>query len=198
MANPTTGYGFRPIGLIDGASPTFGQYRGAYVNPANTNKIFYGDVMKPLSGGFMDVFTAPVGGGAAVGGIFGNNVNWPSVSARMSLRRQYWPGTPSDVAAGGSVGVSIDVNSMTVFQVRSAGTSGGPVTAAQVGLNANFVVGTGGNTTTGISSFMLDDANIGSGASLPFKIIGLVQAPQTDPTSVNNEVLVIFNNLTNP
>lgn len=195
MTNPSVGYGFRAVGLVDGSSPNFGIYRGALVNPASAQKMFYGDVLLPISGGFFAPFTVEVGGGAPVGGVAGGLFVWPSLAARMTIRQNWWTGVAGDVVAGGQLGLSVEQNAQTVFQVRSAGTSGGPVTAAQIGSNANFTIGAGGNTLNGLSSMMLDDATIGAGASLPFKIYAIVQAPESDPTSINNEVLVVFNNL---
>ena len=69
------------------------------------------------------------------------------------------------------------------------------MTQAQVGSNAPFVLGAGGNTLNGISSMALDDANIGTTSTFPFKIYRLVQQPESDPTSIYNEVLVVINNL---
>lgn len=197
MSNPSTPYGFRAIGLLDGFAPTFGIYRAGQINPANGNSIFYGDVLKPLSGGYFDVFTAAVVGGAPVGGVAAGHVVWPSLAQRMTARQQWWPGTPTDVVASGVVGFGAEVNGQTVFQCRSSGASGGPVTAAQIGSNVNFVYGAG-NRLNGLSGFALDDSTIGAGASLPFTIYGLVQAPESDPTSIYNEVLVVFNNLARP
>ena len=68
--------------------------------------------------------------------------------------------------------------------------------AAQIGSNVNLYIGAGGNTLNGLSSMAIDDASIGAGPSLPFKIYGIVQAPESDPTSIYNEVFVVFNNLT--
>ncbi len=197
MANSSVAYGFRSVGLIDGSSPNFGVNRQLLINPAAAQKMFYGDVLLPIAGGYFAPFTVEVAGGAPVGGIADGLFAWQSVNARMTLRQNWWPGVAGDVVAGGVLSLSAVTNPQTVFQVRSAGTSGGPVTAAQIGQNVNLFIGTGGNTLNGLSSMAIDDATIGAGPSLPFKIYGLVGAPQSDPTSIYNEVLVIFNNLAN-
>lgn len=201
MSNPSTPYGFRAVGLIDGSGPTFGVYRRASINPAAGQKMFYGDVLLPISGGYFAPFTSEVGGGAPVGGVAGPQFTWTSLTARMEIWQNWWTGNTADVPSGGGVDVGVEANSQTVFQVRSAGTSGGPVTASQIGQNANFTLGAGGaggNTFNGLSSMALDDSTIGTGPSLPFKIFGIVLAPQSDPTSIYNEVFVIFNNLGSP
>ena len=63
MANPSTAYGFIAIGLVDGSNPTFGVYRNGLINQAAAQKIFQGDVLLPLSGGYFAPVTAEVGGG---------------------------------------------------------------------------------------------------------------------------------------
>ncbi len=197
MANPNTPYGFRAVGLIDGSAPTFGVFRNAGLNAAtNTNKIFQGDVLLPLSGGYFDVATV-TGGGAAIGGILGDLVIWPSAGRRMTARQNWWPGTPTDVVSGGLVGLSVEAHPRTIFQVRTTGTTRA-VVATDIGSNINFNVGGGGNTLNGLSSMSADDNTIASTSTLPFKIYGIVQTPESDPTSLYNEIFVIFNNLTNP
>ena len=197
MTNPSTPYGFTSVGLIDGSAPTGGIYKRGAVNPASSSKIFQGDVVAPLSGGFFAA-QAPTGGGAPVGGIAVGDFSWTSLTARMQIWQNWWTGNTADVPSGGGVSIGVNANQQEVFKVRSAGTSSAAVNATQVGSNANFVAGSGGNTANGLSSYALDDANIGSGASLPFKIYGLVPAPESDPTSIYNEVFVIFNSLTSP
>ena len=198
MANPSVAYGFRAVNLIDGSGmPNFGVFRGALINPAAGQKMFYGDVVAPLAGGFFAPATV-TGGGAAIGGVAGTYFMWPSLTARQNIRDHWWTGNAADVSPGGQVQLAVEAAQNIVFQVRSAGTSGNPVTAAQVGQNANFIVGAGGNTLNGLSSYALDDNTIGAGATLPFKIYGLVPAPSSDPTSLYNEVYVVINNLTLP
>lgn len=195
MSNPSTAYGFRCVGLLDGIAPNFGTYRRANVNPAAGQKIFFGDVLLPISGGYFAPFTAEVGGGAAIGGVAGPQFSWNSLGARHQVWTNWWTGNAADVASGGVVEIGVEMNPQAVFQVRSAGTSGAAVGQSAVGENANFTIGAGGNTLNGLSSMALDDNTIGTGPALPFKIIGIVQQPESDPTSIYNEVLVIINNL---
>lgn len=193
MANPSTLYGFAENGLIDGASPTFGMMSGL-ISPENTVAIYGGDVSLPIASGYYAAFPLAVGGGAPVGGIFVPDFTWLSLAAGMRRYNRAWLGAIGDLISAAPPTCKLVVNPQAVFRVRSAGTSGSPVTAAQVGLNANFYLGpTPGNNL--ISRFGLDDLSIGAGASLPFKIIGLVAAPESDPTSIYNEVFVKFNNL---
>lgn len=196
MSNPSTPYGFRFVGLIDGTNPTFGIYRRGLIQASAATKMFYGDVVAPLSSGYFAPQSV-TGGGAAVGGVAGNLFDWDSLAARMHVWQNWWTGVASDVPSGENVSVGVISNPQAVFQVRSSGASGAAVAQSAVGENANFTVGSGGNTLNGLSSYALDDSTIGTGSSLPFKIYGIVPAPESDPTSIYNEVFVIFNNLAN-
>lgn len=193
MANPSTPFGFLENGLIDGSAPTFGMF-SATISASNTNKIYGGDVAKPMSGGYYDVFTAAVGGGEPIGGIFLPDFSWLSLSAGQRIRSRAWLGQTGDIS-GGVVTCKVMIAKDGYLRVRSAGTSGSPV--SQVGSNANFSIGAApGNNL--ISAFLLDDSTIGTGPSLPFTIYSIDQQPVSDPTSIYNTVIVRLNNLVQP
>lgn len=194
MANPSTPFGFQYDGILDGIAPNFGMYADGQISTANTNNIYGGDVAKPISGGYFDVFTAAVGGGAPIGGIFLPDFHWPSKSLPGSYWSRAYLNQGSDVAAGGIIRCKLVNNPQAKFIVRSAGTSGVAVPQSAIGSNVNFAIGSApGNNL--ISAFTIDDATIGAGASLPFRIIGIVPNPPSDPTSIYNQVVVMFNNL---
>jgi hypothetical protein len=198
MANPTVGYGFRPVALIDSSGvPNFGAYTG-FINPASAQKIFYGDVLAVLAGGYFAP-AAFVGGGGPIGGVADSLFMWNSITARMRLRQNFWTGVAGDVQPGGTVEMRANCFSNVVFQCRTTGLSGNPVTQAQVGYGINFNAGAGGNPLNGLSSYMADDSQMNATpGSLPFKVYGIVGNPESDPTSINNEIQVVFNNLTIP
>ena len=198
MANPNSPFGFLYDGRRDGSPPNFGN-RVGLIASANTNKIFTGDVLKPVAGGYLDVFTAPVGGGAPIGGIAGW-FQWNSISQNKSVWQNWWPGNGD---ANGDVQASYYADPFATFLVQCLL---GPVANTSVGLNANFNVGGGGQTfgAGNKSSFSLDDGTLGTGPSLPFKIYSLPNysplnpifvQPGFDPTSAYNQVLVTMNNL---
>jgi hypothetical protein len=56
--------------------------------------------------------------------------------------------------------------------------------------NANFVAGSGGSTTTGISSHTLDQTTIATTANKDFRILELWQNVLNDPTAANADVIV--------
>ena len=64
---------------------------------------------------------------------------------------------------------------------------------ADVGQNANIVAGSG-STTTGSSAHALDLNDKGTTATLPFKVLGVVQRPDNEVTGNYTKVLVALNN----
>lgn len=199
-ANPNSPFGFRYVGRRDGSPPNFGN-RVGYIANSNTNKIFTGDVLKPLAGGFYDVFTAPVVGGAPIGGVAGW-FKWVSVSQNKSVWQNWWPGA-ADSAGANPVQCDLYADPFEVLQVQCLL---GPIANTSVGSNANFNVGGGGQTfgAGNQSSFSLDDGTLGTGASLPFKVYALPNYSPDNPllaqagydsTQAYNQVLVTINNL---
>lgn len=195
MSNQNAPYGFRYVGLIDGSAPNFG-IRTVQLSPTNNHSIYGGDVAAAISAGYYDVATE-VGGGAAIGGVFLPDFIWQSKSNQTTMRSRAWLGNSADIVAGGTLTAKVVVHPHALFQVRSNGSTGAAVSQANIGDNINFAVGAGpGNNL--ISTFSADQSDEGAGASLPFRIYGLVQAPVTDPTALYNEIFVVFNNLKLP
>ena len=67
------------------------------------------------------------------------------------------------------------VDPTVVYEVQSSGAT----VVADVGLNAGIVY-TAGSTVTGISGMTLDIATKATTATLPLKILGVVQRPDAD------------------
>ena len=195
MANPNIPFGFLDNGLMDGSTPTFGMFTGQ-LSASNTNSIYGGDVAKPPSGGNFDVFTAAVGGGETVGGIFLPDFSYLSKAQGMRSRQRAWLGTTADIV-GDQPSCKVVIAKDSTFMVRTAGLSGAAVGASAIGQNANFAIGPApGNNL--ISAFWLDDSTLGTNPALPFTVISIAQAPVSDPTSIYNIVYVRFNNLQQP
>lgn len=196
--NANAPYGFREIGLLDGYQPNFG-IRTGRIASANLNKIFFGDVLKPLAGGYYDVAAVTPGGGP-VGGVAVGFFSWYSKSAGQQVWRPYWPGNGD---ASGDIIVKVNANPGQLFEVQCLL---GPIGITKMGQTANFNVGAGGQQFGGgLSSFTLDDGTLSSAnPSNPFKVYSvpgasttntLVNLPGSDPTQPYNSVYVTFNNL---
>lgn len=197
--NPNAPFGFKWVDLIDGSSPNAGNRQGLIAS-ANAHQIFTGDVLKPVTAGYLDVATE-VPGGSPVGGV-ASWFAWVSKSQNKTVRQNWWPGNGD---ATGDVTCVYDGNKDDLFLVQCLL---GPVTQSEMGEQANFNVGGGGQTVGAgnLSSFTLDDSTIGVGASLPFRLYRLPVAtsgpagslyvlPGQDPTNAYNQVFVTFNNL---
>lgn len=192
MANPNSPFGFLENGLEDGYMPTFGIKTG-YLSASNTNSIYGGDVAKPLSSGYYDVFTSVTSGGETIGGIFLPDFRWLSKSANKLVYARAWTGQTGDIVSG-TVECKVLILGNALLRVRSAGDSGSAVGQANVGQFANFKLGTVGANL--LSAMTLDDSTLtGTQGNLPFQVYSIDQPPVSDPTSIYNTVLVKMVNL---
>ena len=178
MANVDRPNGLRPVRYASGAP-----YNGAcnmYLIPSgDATAVFVGDLVKPFTSG-----------GAAA--LFVNGVD----CGGMPTVIQSAAGDPS---IGVVVGFLPDQSNLNAVNYRVASTnrialvaddptllfeiqevSGGTaLTAAEVVLNADVVVGAG-STTTGASGMELDNATEATTAGLNCRIIGLVKRPDNE------------------
>ena len=154
----------------------------------NASAIYYGDPVLPDANGYV-VVGAP--GTTQIAGIF-QGCKYLSVSQKRTVWSNYWPG--SDVASTQTVEGYIvnDPNAKFVAQTGSTGA-----TAADINANVNFAIGTG-NPATGISGASVNMGTVGTTATLPFRIVSLVDSPAGAPgtaAGAYNLVVVAFNNV---
>ena len=95
--------------------------------------------------------------------------------------RPYW-GSGQTITANSIVEAEVFDDPLTLFAIQVSGAAG--LVAANVGLLANYVIGTG-STLTGNSADQLDQTTIGSGASLRIEELQAVNSPQ-QAGSLNN------------
>jgi hypothetical protein len=88
--------------------------------------------------------------------------------------RPYW-GTGQTIAAGSIVEAEVFDDPNMLYAIQVSGAAG--LVAANVGLLANLVIGTG-STLTGNSADQLDQTTIGSGAQLRIEELQQVSSPQ--------------------
>lgn len=172
MANADTPFGLRPVRHLNG-SPWNGQVRRYLLPSTDGTATFIGDPVK-LAGSAGAVGTlvdgVPVGGlptiaqAAAGDPIIGVVVGFEPL--KTNLETLHRAASTARVAY-----VADDPN--LIFEIQEV-TGGIALTATEVGLNANFVVGTG-STTTGLSGVELDNATEATTATLNLKILALVQ-----------------------
>lgn len=183
MANTNAPFGFRQY-AGNGSAPTYEQ-NVRKIKSDNTTAIFFGDAVIPLSTGYIAQATAST---VQLAGIF-VGCKYVSTSQKRTVWSNYWPG--SDAASDVEAYVVDDPNAK--FVVQAGGTA---VTLADIGSNIQINASTAGNTATGISSMFVETP--AGTPTLPFKIVGLVEAPPgangTDATSAYNQIIVQFNN----
>lgn len=188
MANTNAPFGFRQYSGT-GSAPTYEQ-NVRYIASNNTTAIFFGDAVIPLSTGYIAQATAST---VRIEGIFAG-CKYVSTSQKRTVWSNYWPGSD----ANGDVEAYIIDDPNAKFVVQSSDSGGtDPVSFANIGEYINLAVGTG-NTATGISGMTVNVDTLATTATLPFRIVGLVQNPPgadgTDITSEYNQVIVAFNN----
>lgn len=169
MANADTPFGLRPVGKQTSGYNN-GGVRMFATDPDDTQAIFIGDPVT-LRGDaqVIDGQTYPeVQQAVTTGIIAGVVVGVLPVTDESLLYRA--------ASTQRLLFVNTDPQQLYEIQEVSGGTA---LAAADIGLNAAFVVGSG-STVTGLSGVELNNSGEGSGATLDLKIIGLVNRPDNE------------------
>lgn len=164
MANVDKAFGLRPMGNLS-ATGAQAQY-GYEIADNQAGAIFQGDLVT-IFDGYLVKF-APATHTAAVG-VF-NGCQYIDPTTGKPTWSNYYPGSVNITAGKIMADVIDDPNQKFIIQAD------GSVTQVQIGLNAD-VIGTGGSTTTGVSSMELNSGTIAKAAALNLKIIGLYDVP---------------------
>ena len=164
MANIDKASGLRPIGNLS-ATGAQKQY-GYEIADNQAGTIFQGDLVA-LSAGFITRFL-PATHTAAVG-VF-NGCNYIDPTTGKPTWKNYYPGSVN-ITSGKIIADVIDDPSQLFLIQCDAG-----FVAADVGKNAD-VVGTGGSTTTGVSTMELSSSTLATTAALNLKTVGLYNVP---------------------
>ena len=178
MANTNGAFGLRPIGVVGQAANTTGatEYRIAY---DNSNAIYQGSPVKPLSTGFIDIVGAAAGGTVGLVGVFWG-CEYVSSTTGEKVFSSYYPGSGAD--SDFPVKAFVYDNPMQTFVICSDASLTNEATArGHVFANANFATATSGSTASGISSAKLAVSTIATTAALHMRIIGI----QDDPTNAD-------------
>ena len=167
MANIDKAFGLRPIGNL---SATGAQKQYGYEIADNQGgTIFQGDLVV-LTAGFISRFL-PATHTAAVG-VF-NGCNYIDPTTGKPTFKNFYPGSVNITAGKIIADVIDDPNQLFLVQCDAG------FVAADVGKNAD-VIGTGGSTTSGISTMELNSSTLAVTAALNLKVVGLYN-------DVNNE-----------
>jgi hypothetical protein len=192
MANTNGAFGLRPIGVVGQAANTTGasEYR---IASNNTNAIYQGSPVIPLSTGFIDIVGAAAGGTVGLLGVFWG-CEYVSSTTGEKIFSNYWPGSGAD--SNFPVKAFVYDNPMQTFVICSDGTLTSEATArGHVFANANFANGDAGSTTTGISSGKLAVGTIAATNTLHLRIMGIQDDPEnSDFTAAGIPLIVRLNN----
>tara|TARA_R100000664_G_C2756630_1_gene144570 strand:+ start:1912 stop:2547 length:636 start_codon:yes stop_codon:yes gene_type:complete len=192
MANINGSFGLRPIGVVGQAANTTGatEYR---IAAGNTNTMFQGSPVIPLSTGFIDKVGAAAGGSVGLLGVFWG-CEYVSSTTGEKIFSNNWPGSGADT--NHPVKAFVYDNPMQTYLIASDSSLTSEATArGHVFANANFATGASGSSTTGISSASLAVGTIATTNTLHLRIMGIQDDPEnSDFTAAGIPLIVRLNN----
>ena len=183
MASTAAPYGLRPVNLI-GGQPYAGSTRLIKINNAYAANIFYGQPVSINSSGVViaETGTTTVAATGVVGVFVGCTYTDPNL--KYKIFKQYWP--TGTVATDAFAYVVDDPD--VVMQIQADDT------VPQTDLGANIGFSTfSGDTNTGNSETSADVASIATTATLPLRIVGFVDGPESAVGDAYTDLLVKWN-----
>ena len=177
MAYPTIDgpYGLRPVKMLDN-SPYNGATRLYRIASAYNTNIFYGDVVKLVTGGTVERDTADAAM-TPIGVFMGCTFTDPGTS--QPTFKQYWPA--STVASDAMAYVVDDPNVLFKVAVVSSGTTMSSLAITDIGANLQMVDNTG-STTTG-NSKIAANATSATTNTFPLRVVDVVTETKTSSTA---------------
>ena len=195
MANSNVSFGLKPIGILGSAPYSSGvtEYR---IASDNSNPIFQGMAVIPLTAGVIDDLQAAAGGNVSIVGIF-NGCEYVSSTTGERIFSNFWPGSGAD--SNFPVKAFLYDNPNQLFTICTSNVVAGADTEAEVraGVFANiaFATGNSGSTTTGISTATADLNTIAATNTLALRIMGVQDDPEnSDFTAAGIPLIVRINN----
>jgi len=195
MANQETAFGLRPVGLVGSGANSTGvtEYE---IASNNTNVIYNGAIVVPLAAGVIDQAGDTAGGTTqALGVLVG--VQYHDSTQKKPVWLNYWPGSGSvSVDTNYPVKALVADNPNQLFVVAADATLTDRATALAT-VFANASLGTSartGSTDTGKSNSQLSVSSVATTATLPLRIVGLVDDDaNNDYASAGAHLLVRLN-----
>jgi hypothetical protein len=164
MANIDKAFGLKPLGNLS-ATGAQKQY-GYEIEDNQSGAIYQGDLVT-IVGGYVVKFLP--GTHAAALGVF-NGCNYIDPTTGKPIWKNFYPGSVNITQGIIQADVIDDPNQLFIIQADE------DIVKADIGKNAD-VVGTGGSSTTGVSTMELDSSTIADTAALNLKIVGLYNQP---------------------
>ena len=183
MATTAAPYGLRPVNLI-GGQPFAGSTRMMKIASGYAANIFYGQPVKIVADGVIEAETGTTAVSATgVAGVFAG-CSYTDPTLKYKVFRQMWP---TGTVASDAVAYIVD-DPDVVMQIQASGA------VAQTALGANIGFGTSaGSTATGNATTNANASTINTTASLPLRIVGFVEGPDSAVGDAFTDILVKWN-----
>ena len=195
MANLNGSWGLKPVAKVGQNSNSTGVsgYTQYEIANGNSNVIYTGTPVIPLSTGYIDVVGAAAGGTVGLLGAF-MGCRYVSSTTGKPTWSMHWPGSGAD--SNHPVRAFVADDPMQIFSIATDATWTSKATArAGVFANANFATATSGSTTTGMSSGTLAVSTINTTNTLNLRILGWVEdSSNEDFSAAGIAALVRLNN----
>tara|TARA_B100000925_G_scaffold286853_1_gene265198 strand:+ start:203 stop:838 length:636 start_codon:yes stop_codon:yes gene_type:complete len=192
MANSNVAFGLKPIGVVGTAPNSTGltEYR---IASDNSNAIYQGSPVIPLSTGFIDIVGGADGGSVGLLGVFGG-CEYVSSTTGETVFSNFYPGSGADTSQ--PVKAFVYDNPMQTFIIASDATLTNESTArGHVFANADFSDGAAGSTSTGLSSGKLAVSTIATTAAHHLRIMGILDdVENSDFSAAGIPLIVRLNN----
>ena len=195
MANINGAFGLRPVAKLGQGANSTGTsgYTPYEIANGNSNVIYHGSPVIPLSTGYIDIVGAAAGGSVSLVGAF-MGCEYVSSTTGKTVWSNYWPGSGADSNPPVKAFVEDGPDTLFVIATDASWTSKATARAA-VFANANFSSGTSGVTKSGVSSAALAISTIATTAALHLRVMGWVDDPSnTDFASSGVGAIVRLNN----
>jgi hypothetical protein len=138
----------------------------------NTDKLYHGEAVIPLSTGYIGAPGAAAGGTVGLLGVF-QGCEYVSSTTGKTIWSNYWPGSGAD--SNHPVKAYINDDPMQLYVIATDATWTSKATArAGVFANANFSTGITGTDATGVSLGRLAISTIATTAALQMRVLGWV------------------------
>ena len=175
MANQATAYGLRPIGLVGSGVNSTGvtEYE---IASDNANAIFQYGIVVPTSAGVIARAADTAGGTTAALGVL-MGVEYQDSVQKKPVWLNYWPGSAAvSVDTNYPIKAYVADNPNQIFQVASDASLTDRATALAT-VFSNASLGTSaqaGSTNNGNSTSALGVSTVATTATLPLRIVGIV------------------------
>ena len=195
MANINGSFGLRPLNKMGGAanSTATSNYSLYEIANGNTNKLYHGQPVIPLSTGYIDAAGAAAGGTVGLVGVF-QGCEYVSSTTGKPTWSNYWPGSGAD--SNHAIKAYVNDDPMQLYVIATDASWTAKATArAGVFANANFSTAITGTDATGLSLGRLAISTIATTAALQMRIMGWVEdSMNEDFASAGIGAIVRLNN----